>query len=89
MNGTEKSALKRRLARLAGQVRGLQAMVEAERDPVDVLTQVSAVRSALDAVGAAILRAQLTDALDSLEIVTPAAQERADRLRAALQRFIT
>lgn len=64
-------------------------MVDAERDPVEVLTQVSAVRAALDAVGAAILRAQLTEALDSLEIPSAAAQERADRLRAALQRFIS
>jgi DNA-binding FrmR family transcriptional regulator len=88
MNGIEKKALKRRLARMSGQVRGLQSMVEAERDPVEILTQVAAVRAALDAVGVAIVRAQLADALDSLESVTPATQERVDRLRAALQRFI-
>jgi DNA-binding FrmR family transcriptional regulator len=88
MNGNEKKAVKRRLARMSGQIRGLQAMVDAERDPVDVLTQVAAVRAAVDAFGFAIVSAQLAEAVDSMEIVTPAAQERADRLRAALHRFI-
>jgi DNA-binding FrmR family transcriptional regulator len=41
----------RRLKRVEGQVRGLQRMVEEERDCEAILTQVMAARSALDRVG--------------------------------------
>lgn len=44
-----------RLKRIAGQVAGIQKMIEEDRYCVDVLTQVAAVRSALDAVGVAVL----------------------------------
>ena len=43
-------ALVKRLNRVAGQVRGITAMVEEGRYCVDVLTQIAAVQSALDAV---------------------------------------
>jgi DNA-binding FrmR family transcriptional regulator len=45
-----KEQLLRRLARIEGQVRGVAAMVEDERYCIDVLTQISAVRAALDNV---------------------------------------
>jgi DNA-binding FrmR family transcriptional regulator len=47
--------LRRRLNRVAGQVGGLQRMVEEDRYCVDILTQLAAVRSALDAVGTELL----------------------------------
>ena len=47
--------VRRRLNRIAGQVAGLQKMVEEDRYCVDVLTQLAAVRSALDAVGVELL----------------------------------
>lgn len=47
--------LKQRLNRIAGQVAGLQKMLDERRYCVDVLTQVSAVRSALDAFAVAVL----------------------------------
>ena len=50
-----KANVQRRLKRIAGQVTGIQRMVEEDRYCVDVLTQVAAVRSALDAVGVEIL----------------------------------
>lgn len=56
---TEKSKLKHRLNRIAGQVTGLQQMVDADRYCVDILTQVAAVRSALDAVGVELLTSHL------------------------------
>ncbi len=46
----------KRLRRIEGQVRGLQKMVEDDRYCVDVLTQLSAVRSALRAVEEELLR---------------------------------
>ena len=47
---SSKQQLLRRLARIEGQVRGVAAMVEDERYCIDVLTQISAVRAALDKV---------------------------------------
>jgi CsoR family transcriptional regulator, copper-sensing transcriptional repressor len=44
-----------RLARIEGQVRGIARMVEDERDCIDVLTQVSAARGALDEVALGLL----------------------------------
>lgn len=47
--------LQPRLRRIAGQVAGLQRMLEEDRYCVDVLNQISAVRSALDALGVELL----------------------------------
>jgi CsoR family transcriptional regulator, copper-sensing transcriptional repressor len=47
---SSKQQLLRRLARIEGQVRGVAAMVEDDRYCIDVLTQISAVRAALDRV---------------------------------------
>ena len=44
-----------RLKRIAGQVAGIQRMVEDDRYCVDVLQQVAAVRAALDGVGKLVL----------------------------------
>ncbi len=52
----EKPQLTRRLKRIEGQTRGIGRMVEEDRYCVDILTQISAVRSALDAVALQLLR---------------------------------
>lgn len=44
-----------RLKRIAGQVAGVQRMIEEDRYCVDVLLQVAAVRAALDGVGKLVL----------------------------------
>lgn len=49
------SKLKVRIKRIAGQVAGVQRMIEEERYCVDILNQISAVRSALDALGVELL----------------------------------
>lgn len=49
-----------RLRRIEGQVRGLQHMVENDAPPVDTVTQLTAIRGALAAVGSAILANELT-----------------------------
>ena len=46
----------KRLSRIAGQVRGLRKMVEEDRYCIDIVTQISAVRAALDRVEEEILR---------------------------------
>ena len=50
-----KEQLAGRLARIEGQVRGIARMVEEERYCVDVLTQINAVRAALDKVALGLL----------------------------------
>ena len=44
-----------RVKRIAGQIAGVQRMIEQERYCVDVLHQISAIRSALDALGVELL----------------------------------
>jgi CsoR family transcriptional regulator, copper-sensing transcriptional repressor len=51
----DKDKIKNRLHRIAGQVGGLERMVEEERYCIDILTQVSAVQAALDKVSLALL----------------------------------
>jgi len=50
-----KAALVKRLNRIGGQVRGIAGMIEEDRYCVDILTQISAVRSALDALALQLL----------------------------------
>ncbi len=50
-----KPQLLTRLKRIEGQVRGVQAMVDADRYCIDVLTQISAVQAALDKVALGLL----------------------------------
>jgi DNA-binding FrmR family transcriptional regulator len=51
--------IKLRVSRVAGQVAGIQRMVEDGRYCVDVLNQIAAVRSALDALGIELLTRHL------------------------------
>ena len=48
-----------RVNRIAGQVSGIKKMVEEDRYCVDILTQISAARSALDALGVELLTSHL------------------------------
>ena len=51
----DKEALIKRLKRIEGQVKGIQNMVEEERYCVDILIQISAIKSAINKVGTIIL----------------------------------
>jgi CsoR family transcriptional regulator, copper-sensing transcriptional repressor len=55
----ETAALSKRLNRIEGQVRGIGRMIEDDRYCVDILTQVSAVQSALDALARQLLEHHL------------------------------
>ena len=52
---TAQKKLQRRVNRIAGQIGGIQRMVEEERYCVDILNQIAAVRSALDSLGVELL----------------------------------
>jgi len=53
------SALTKRLSRIEGQVRGIGKMITEDRYCIDILTQVSAVQSALDALALQLLEQHL------------------------------
>jgi DNA-binding FrmR family transcriptional regulator len=53
------SALRKRLNRIEGQVRGIGRMIDEDRYCIDILTQVSAVQSALDALALQLLEHHL------------------------------
>ncbi|MHB1407800.1 MAG: metal-sensitive transcriptional regulator [Desulfitobacteriaceae bacterium] len=63
-----KDDLIRRLKKIEGQVKGLQRMVESDKNCVDVLVQVAAVRAAVHKVGTIVFenhsRRCLTNAVD-------------------------
>ena len=50
-----KDQLTSRLARIEGQVRGIQRMVDDDRYCIDILTQISAIQAALDKVALGLL----------------------------------
>ncbi len=55
----EQKAIVSRLRRIEGQVRGLEGMVEDDRYCIDILTQISAVSTALDGVALKILESHV------------------------------
>jgi DNA-binding FrmR family transcriptional regulator len=55
-----KDALVKRLHRIEGQVRGIERMVVDERYCIDILTQISAVNTALESVALEILDDHVT-----------------------------
>jgi CsoR family transcriptional regulator, copper-sensing transcriptional repressor len=85
----DKSALTRRLHRIEGQVRGIERMVDEERYCVDILTQISAVTTALESLAYQILDDHVNHCVaDALAAGDPdAAAEKSKELLAAVHRF--
>ena len=85
----DKAALVRRLHRIEGQVRGIERMVEEDRYCIDVLTQISAVTTALESLAFLVLddhvKHCVAEALASCDEADAAV--RADELLAAVHRF--
>lgn len=52
---TDKDKYLRRLSRIEGQARGIRGMVDDEKYCIDILTQISAMTSALEAVALGLL----------------------------------
>jgi CsoR family transcriptional regulator, copper-sensing transcriptional repressor len=88
-HGYDKDSLKNRLHRIEGQVRGIERMVDEDRYCIDILTQVGAVRTALERMAFEILNDHVThcvhDALASGDETT--ATKKSEELLAAVERF--
>lgn len=59
----ERKRILNRLKRLEGQIRGLQTMIDADKDCQSVLTQVMAAKSALNQVGLLIVGRSMRECL--------------------------
>jgi DNA-binding FrmR family transcriptional regulator len=59
VNDETRTRVEKRLARIEGQVRGLQRMVADDRYCADVMTQIASVHEALRAVGRELMRHHL------------------------------
>lgn len=79
----------RRLRRIEGQVRGLQAMVEDEAYCVDVLTQISSVTKALQAVGLGLVDEHVRHCVrDAAERSEAEGDEKVEEAVAAVARLL-
>ena len=84
----DKPAVQRRLARIEGQVRGIQGMVDEEAYCIDVLTQISAVTKALDGVARQLLADHSNHCVrDAIERGGSEADLKLEELLAAVERF--
>lgn len=59
MKAEDKKKISARMNRIAGQVAGIQRMIEDNRYCMDILSQIAAVRSALDGLGIELLTKHL------------------------------
>ncbi|RYG38027.1 metal-sensitive transcriptional regulator [bacterium] len=91
--GVQEDARKR-LARIAGQVEGIRKMVDDERYCVDVLTQVAALRAALDQFGVLMLSQHLESCVYGHDQNSgekqhyETSEERVAEIRTTLNRFL-
>ena len=84
----DKQAVVRRLARIEGQVRGLQGMIDEEAYCIDVLTQIGAVSKALDGVARKVLEDHAHHCVrDAVEQGGTQADEKIEELLAAIERY--
>ena len=82
----DKDALQKRLRRIEGQVRGIQSMVDEDRYCIDIVTQVTAVQSALDKVALSLLEDHARHCVIGGD---PGKQEeRSDELMGAVKRLL-
>ena len=95
MDDTSRKKLASRVKRIAGQVGGIERMLEDKRYCVDILNQIAAVRSALDALGIELLTRHLETCVlghgsaTEHESARPMSQqELLDEVKTALSRFL-
>ncbi len=93
MKSESRSKIQNRLKRIAGQVAGLSKMVDEDRYCVDLLTQLAAVRSALDAVGVELLADHMEHCVRRTQDAHPQSRKRSDEqlveeMRLTLSRFL-
>lgn len=84
-----KDQVLKRLKRAEGQVRGVARMVDEDTYCIDVLTQVNAVRAALDKVAIKLLRDHARHCLTDKNLTPKGTREKADELVDAVGRMLS
>lgn len=85
-NDGENKELLNRLSRIEGQVRGVKKMIEEERYCVDVLTQVSAIQSALNSFSKVLLSNHIKSCV--VEDIQNGREEVVDELCSTIQKLM-
>ena len=83
-----KPALLKRLNRIEGQVRGVSKMVDEDKYCIDILTQVSAIKAALDKVALELLRDHARHCLSNDHVHSRGEVDKADELVSAVGRLL-
>jgi DNA-binding FrmR family transcriptional regulator len=87
--GDNKEAVQKRLRRIEGQVRGIQRMVDEDTYCIDVLTQISAVTKALQAVALELLDEHLSHCVaDAVASGGDEARDKVTEASAAIARLV-
>jgi len=84
----DKQRLQSRLSRIEGQVRGVQRMVDEDRYCIDVLTQISAIRAALDRVALSLVDDHARNCMSG-STRAGEREDQVDELMGALDRLLT
>jgi len=83
-----KQQLLNRLARVEGQVRGLERMVEEDRYCIDVLTQIAAVQAALEKIALGLLDGHVRVCMQGDGGAPTDPDERVEELMSAVGRLV-
>lgn len=86
---SEREELLARLRRIEGQVRGVQRMVEQDAYCIDLLTQISAVVSGMEKVGAKVLREHMRGCLTDAVAKGEPADDKIEELVRVVERFVS
>ncbi|MGI6093046.1 MAG: metal-sensitive transcriptional regulator [Veillonellaceae bacterium] len=86
LNDQERNDLTKRLRRIAGQINGIEKMVNDKRYCVDILQQVVAARSALNQVGLKILESHTKSCVVNA-VQEDRAEESINELMTVLSKF--
>lgn len=82
-----KDDVQARLSRIEGQVRGIQRMVEEDRYCIDILTQVNAIKAAIDKVALSLLEDHMQHCVaDAMK--AGRGDEKLEELTTAVGRFL-
>ncbi|HFI0374447.1 TPA: metal-sensitive transcriptional regulator [Streptococcus suis] len=62
---TDKKKMLNRLKRAEGQLRGIQKMIEEEQECIDIVTQLSAVRSSINSMMGLVIAQKVQDCIEN------------------------
>jgi DNA-binding FrmR family transcriptional regulator len=84
-----KDAYRKRLRRIEGQIRGLQAMIDDDRYCIDILTQISAATRALQSVALELVDDHLNHCVrEAIDAGGPEADAKVAEASAAIARLV-